>query len=78
MGICEKCGKIIEEDFYFCPWCGQSQTQTSKKESGDLRLKQKEDVIKDIRYNKIERMEEVLDELEKELSVLVLSNNMHR
>lgn len=77
MCICGNCGKLIEENYYFCPWCGKSQVEAAKNENSDLRLRQKEEVIKDTRYDKIERMEEVLDELEKELSVLVLSNKMH-
>ena len=77
MCICEKCGKLIEEKFYFCPWCGESQVEAKKAESTDLRYRQREDRIKDNRYDKIEQMEEVLDKLEKELSVLVLSYQMH-
>lgn len=77
MCICEKCGKLIDEKFYFCPWCGVSQVEAKKSDNTDLRYRQREDRIKDNRYDKIEQMEEVLDELEKELSVLVLSYQMH-
>ena len=76
MCICEKCGKLVDEKFYFCPWCGESQ-EAGKSENTDLRYRQREDIIKANRYDKIEQMKEVLDELEQELSVLVLSNQMH-
>lgn len=29
----KRCNKIIQDDFLFCPWCGKSQTDVSKKSS---------------------------------------------
>lgn len=24
-GVCQKCGRTIQKDFVYCPWCGVSQ-----------------------------------------------------
>lgn len=78
MSICDGCGKIIDSKFYYCPWCGYSRVEQEKEDSIQLRYKKFKAKQLENRYNQIEKMEEQLDNLEKELSVLVLSAEMHK
>ena len=78
MSICGGCGKLIDSRFYYCPWCGFSRIQQDEEESLELRLKQYKEQQLENQFNHIEKMEEQLDNLEKELSVLVLSAEMHK
>ena len=64
MCICSGCGKLIDNKFYYCPWCGFSRMEQEKQFQK--------------RNNQLEKMEEQLDSLEHELSILVLSAEMHK
>ena len=33
MCICSGCGKLIDNKFYYCPWCGYSRMEAEKQES---------------------------------------------
>ncbi len=76
MTICSGCGKLIESTFYYCPWCGFSRVEQEKNDSEELRYAQFKQKQAENRNSRIEKMEEELDQLEKELSVLVLSAQM--
>ena len=76
MIICSGCGKLIEDRFFFCPWCGVSRIEKDTKEAADLRILQYQQRQKEKRERCVEHMSEQLDDLEKELSVLVLSAEM--
>ena len=78
MCICGGCGKLIDKSFYFCPWCGYSRTEQEKQDSAKLRYAKFKEKQFEKRYNQIEKMEEQLDSLEHELSILVLSAEMHK
>ena len=78
MSICSGCGKIIDSKFYYCPWCGYSRSQQDSEESAELRLRHFEEKQLEDHCNQIEKLEEQLDCLEKELSILVLSAEMHK
>lgn len=76
MCICGNCGRTIQSQFFYCPWCGESRTKQQTEEA-DERLSKRICEIRDRkRYDQLEKMEEQLDNLERELSVLVLSAEM--
>jgi uncharacterized Zn finger protein (UPF0148 family) len=79
MTICKDCGRTINETYIFCPWCGKSKVERVSS------MNEKESLIESIkkkRYEeqtkKIMQLEEQLETLEKELSILVLSAEMHK
>ena len=76
--ICKGCGKLIDAVYLYCPWCGHSKVKKSDRTSANLRylefLRQQEEN----RRRQLKEMEGQLNDLEKELSVLVLSAEMHR
>lgn len=78
MSICGGCGKLIDSKFYYCPWCGYSRVAQDKEEALELRCKQIKDQQLESQFNHIERLGQQLDNLERELSVLVLSAEMHK
>ena len=78
MCICGGCGKLIDKRFYYCPWCGYSRVQKEEDDGAKLRYKEFKEKQFQKRNNQIEKMEEQLDTLEHELSILVLSAEMHK
>jgi len=76
MSICGFCGRTTDKAFPFCPWCGKSKVTIETKETEEI-LSQN---LADKKYaEQFEHMEEIgrqIDELERELSVLVLSAEM--
>ena len=78
MCICGGCGKLIDKRFYYCPWCGYSRVEKENQDSTELRYAKFKEKMMERRYNQLEKMEEQLDSLEKELSILVLSAEMHK
>ena len=78
MCICSGCGKLIDKRFYYCPWCGKSRVAQEKDDSAELRFAKFKEIQFQKRYNQLEKMEEQLDDLEHELSILVLSAEMHK
>lgn len=78
MIICSKCGKLLNQQFYYCPWCGISRINSESEESKELKLQQHKEELSDIRQNKLEEMEKQLNLLERELNLMVLSYEMSR
>ena len=78
MCICGGCGKLIDKRFFYCPWCGKSRVTQEKDDSAELRYAKFKEKQFQKRYNQLEKMEEQLDDLEHELSILVLSAEMHK
>lgn len=78
MCICDGCGKLIESKFYYCPWCGYSRVKEEKKEAEKLRVAKALELQQEVRRTQLEKMEDELDALERELNVLVLSAEMAR
>ena len=76
--ICKDCGKLIDSTFLYFLWCGHARIRRNEKISSNLRylefLRQQEEN----RKRQLRQMENQLNDLEKELSVLVLSAEMHR
>ncbi len=74
--VCGGCGRTIETEFIYCPWCGQSKMQNNDKAALEsvfksLELKQAEE-----RARRLAELEKELDDLEQDLSILALSAEM--
>lgn len=76
MCICNGCGKLIDSKFFYCPWCGVSKVKNDTVEAIELQVQQYKQKKQDDRIQQIQKMEEELNSLEKELSVLILSHAM--
>ena len=76
--VCRLCGRTIESEFIYCPWCGQSRLQEDDRAVLDRVFQQLEVKQADDRARRLQKMEQELDALEKDLSVLVLSAEMHK
>ena len=76
MCICDGCGKLIDNRYIYCPWCGYSRVEKEQEESLELRYKQFKQKQMEKRKFQLEQMQEKLTDLENELSVLVLSSQM--
>lgn len=71
--VCCGCGRMIEKQFIYCPWCGAAQI---KKESGEyqrLLWRQAEEKRRAGQEKQLQTVDKQLSALEKELDVLVLS-----
>ena len=78
IAVCKGCGGTIEGKFLYCPWCGFSRVSADDEETLSSMFDRFEENQKNTRKQHIYEMEWELDELEKELSVLVLSTEMHK
>ncbi len=79
ISICRGCGRTMDNAYFYCPWCGQSRSLGMKdKDSVEKNFEMIEDQKKTAQQKKIQQMKNRLDELESELSVLVLSTEMHK
>lgn len=78
MCICANCGRTVQSQFFYCPWCGESRMKQQSEATDELLNRRINEIRDRKRYNQLEKMEEQLDNLEKELSVLVLSAEMHK
>ncbi len=76
--VCKCCGRTINEEFIYCPWCGESRLKMTERDSMEAVF----DVLVESQNRERERhvsyLKDRLDELDKELSSLVLSVEMHR
>ena len=78
MSICKCCGRTMDASFVFCPWCGTSKVSAKDSDSIDAFAQS----VKDKKYyeqeQQIEEIGSKLEKLEQELSMLVLSAEMHK
>lgn len=78
ISVCKGCGRTIDGKFLYCPWCGFSKVTHEHEDSLDELLNRYKEKQKNTRRQYLYEMEQQLDELENELSVLVLSTEMHK
>ena len=76
--VCSGCGRIIEKEFVFCPWCGSEHKDTENHDYMDMIFRRYTQTRNEIKAQKISAMKSRLENLEKDLDVLVLSAEMHR
>jgi hypothetical protein len=76
--VCRGCGRTIESDFIYCPWCGYTRVFSDDEESLDSVFMRLEKMQNDSRNRQLTDMKKQLDDLEAELNTLVLSAEMHK
>ncbi len=74
-GVCQDCGRHIQKDYRFCPWCGEDVNRERRMENfarhqESLRVNRQEEQIR--------RAEKALEILEKELTALVVCAELSR
>ena len=74
--VCSGCGRTIESDFIYCPWCGNSRLNKNDEDVLEAMFKNLEMKQNQFRLNRIEKMEKELNDLENDLSILALSAEM--
>lgn len=77
--VCGGCGRTVEKNYVFCPWCGHSRVsdEDSKEAADSIQEMNVEEQIEK-RVARLDEMEKKLNDLEKELNVLIMSTEMHR
>ena len=70
--VCSGCGREIEKNFVYCPWCVIQLIRKESREYQNLFFEQVEQKRRTEQEQKLQNVGKQLDELEKELDVLVL------
>ncbi len=76
MCVCRSCGRTMEKEFIYCPWCGLSKINHEDKESQELVINQLEEKQALERERRVLELERTLDDLERDLDILVMSVEM--
>ena len=76
--VCSGCGREIEKSFVYCPWCGIQLIKKESREYQNLFFEQVEQKRRTEQEQKLQNVGKQLDELEKELDVLVLCAELAR
>ncbi|MFC2281070.1 MAG: hypothetical protein ACFNLN_05785 [Treponema socranskii subsp. buccale] len=76
--VCRGCGRTIDNDFIYCPWCGYSRVASDDSASLEAVFNQLEQLQNDSRNRQISEMEKQLDDLVHELDTIVLSAELHK
>ena len=76
--VCSGCGREIEKNFVYCPWCGIQLIRKESREYQNLCFEQVERKRRTEQEQKLQNVGKQLDELEKELDVLVLCAELAR
>ena len=72
------CGREMEKNFGYCPWCGIQLIRKESREYQNLFFEQVERKRRTEQEQKLQNVGKQLDELEKELDVLVLCAELAR
>ena len=73
--VCGCCGRTIDKEFLYCPWCGQEK-MNDKKDSFEAIFKNLEEKQAEDRARRVVALEQKLDALDRDLSILALSVEM--
>ena len=76
--VCRGCGRTIERDFIYCPWCGHSKINEDNTESFEEVFERLEKMQDASRGQQLVALQQQLDELASELNTLALSAEMHK
>ena len=76
--VCSGCGREIEKNFVYCPWCGIQLIRKESREYQNLFFEQVERKRRTEQEQKLQNVGKQLDEQEKELDVLVLCAELAR
>lgn len=74
--VCGRCGRTIETEFLYCPWCGTSKMKNDSDEYMEAMFKNLEYRQIENRNRRLEKLEKELEELDRDLSILALSAEM--
>ncbi|MDE6068582.1 MAG: hypothetical protein K2F89_06495 [Treponemataceae bacterium] len=70
--VCGGCGRTVEKNYVFCPWCGHSRVcDDDAKEAADSVQEMNVEERIERRAARLDEMEKKLDALEKELKILI-------
>ncbi|MBQ9909650.1 MAG: zinc-ribbon domain-containing protein [Treponema sp.] len=72
--ICNHCGKTIERNFVYCPWCGKENSEPSDSRVLENVFSQLEAKQADDRNSRVRRIEIKIAEIEKGLDDLGIKN----
>ena len=73
--VCGCCGRTIDKESLYCPWCGQEKMH-GKKDSFEAIFKNLEEKQAEDRARRVVALEQKLDALDRDLSILALSVEM--
>ncbi|MBE6345512.1 MAG: hypothetical protein J6B32_01340 [Spirochaetaceae bacterium] len=77
--ICKSCGRTIDMDFLYCPWCGESRIEQAVKEANlDSIFTRLEQLQVQDKVKHIQKLDAELAELERDLETIALSVEMHK
>ena len=65
--VCNHCGKTIERDFLYCPWCGKENAEPSDKAVLDNVFGQLEEKQASDRSSRVKKIESKIEEIERGL-----------
>ena len=76
--VCHGCGRTIEKEFLYCPWCGFSQIENPSEHKLESVFTQLEEIQLQNKVKYIKMLDQELEELERYLETLALSVEMHK
>lgn len=76
--VCRGCGRTIETEFLFCPWCGISRVEYASTDNLDSMFSKLEKMQIQDKVKYIKQLDKELAELERDLETLALSAEMHK
>ena len=72
--VCNHCGKTIEREFLYCPWCGKENSEPSDARVLETVFSQLEVKQANDRLSRIKKIESKINEIEKGLDELGVRN----
>jgi len=69
--VCNNCGKTIEKEFLYCPWCGKQNGAADDKSVLENVFKQLEAKQVNDRQSRVKKIETKISEIEKGLDGLL-------
>lgn len=72
--VCNHCGKTINREFLYCPWCGTENSEPDNKAVLDNVFGQLEKKQANDRFSRVKKIETKIAELEKGLRELGIYN----
>lgn len=73
-GVCCKCGRTIQNDFVYCPWCGVSQIAelVPVEISGGHAVHASGSEVQYAEESRLTRISRTLDELERDFTLFAI------
>ncbi|MBR4600004.1 MAG: hypothetical protein IKO39_08140 [Treponema sp.] len=68
--VCNHCGKTIEREFLYCPWCGKENAEVADNVVLDNVFSQLEEKQANDRNSRVKKIEAKINEIEKGLDEL--------